>query len=117
MQVAEALDATGLTWCRNPSQTGYGIPIAEFGAETEKFYPDFLLWTGSAIWAIDPKGTHIKEGAVLNKLFSVTGVPGVSVPVHIALILEGSHTLTAQEKWVSDKKAAGFTLSGARQRE
>jgi type III restriction enzyme len=110
VQVAEALDATGLTWCRNPSQTGYGIPIAEFGAETENFYPDFILWTDSGIWAIDPKGTHIKEGAVLNKLFSVTGVPGVSISVHVALILEGSHTLTAQEKWVSDKKTAGFTL-------
>lgn len=110
VQVADALDATGLTWCRNPSRTGYAIPIAEFGAETENFYPDFLLWTDKEIWAIDPKGTHIKEGAVQNKLFDVTGVPSVTIPVRVALILEGSHTLTAGEKWVSDKKAAGFTL-------
>lgn len=111
VQVADALDATGLTWCRNPSLTGYGIPIAEFGAETENFYPDFLLWTDKEIWAIDPKGNHIKEGAVQNKLFDVTGVSGVSIPVRVALLLEGSHTLTAQGTWVSDKKAAGFTLA------
>ncbi len=111
VQVADALDKTGLTWCRNPSLTGYGIPIAEFGAETENFYPDFLLWTDKEIWAIDPKGNHIKEGAVQNKLFDVTGVSGVSIPVRVALLLEGDHKLTAQDKWVSDKKAAGFTLA------
>lgn len=110
VQVAEALDATGRTWCRNPSQTGYGIPIAEFGTETENFYPDFLLWTDKEIWAIDPKGNHLKEGAAQNKLFDVTGVTGVSTPVRVALILQGSCTLTTQGVWVSDKKAAGFTL-------
>lgn len=110
VQVAEELDKTGLTWCRNPSLTGYGIPIAEFGAETENFYPDFLLWTDSEIWAIDPKGNHIKEGAVQNKLFDVTGVSGVSIPVRVVLLLKGSCTLTVQGTWASDSKAAGFTL-------
>lgn len=110
VSIADALDATGLIWCRNPSQTGYSIPIAEFGAETENFYPDFLLWTEKEIWAIDPKGAHIKEGAVQSKLFDVTGVPGVQIPVRVALVLEGDHKLTAQEKWISDKKASGFTL-------
>ncbi|MGI4789341.1 MAG: DEAD/DEAH box helicase family protein [Janthinobacterium lividum] len=110
VQVAEALDATGLTWCRNPSQTGYNIPIAEFGAETENFYPDFLLWTEKEIWAIDPKGNHLKEAAAQNKLLDLTGISGVSIPVRVALILEGSCTLTAQGTWVNDKKAAGFTL-------
>lgn len=110
VQVAAALDATGLTWCRNPSTVGYGIPIVEFGAETENFYPDFLLWTDKEIWAIDPKGKHLAEGAVQDKLFDVTGVPGVKIPVRVALVLAGIHTRTDQGKWANDKKAAGFTL-------
>jgi type III restriction enzyme len=111
VQVAAALDKTGLAWCRNPSKTGYGVPIAEIGTETQKFYPDFLLWTDQQIWAIDPKGAHLKEGAVQNKLFDVTGVPGVTTPVRVALILEGEHVLNQYGQWISSKKDEGvFTL-------
>ena len=45
VQVAAALDATGLLWCRNPAKPGNGIPITELGANVVAFYPDFLLWT------------------------------------------------------------------------
>lgn len=110
VQVAEALDATGLTWCRNPSLTGYNIPIAEFGAETLNFYPDFLLWTEQEVWAIDPKGTHLRSEAIQTKLFDVTAISGVSTPVRVALLLEGSCTSTTPGAWSSDKKAGGFTL-------
>ena len=110
VRVAEALDTLDLTWCRNPSKTGYGIPIAALGASVENFYPDFLLWTGTAIWAIDPKGEHLKEAAVQNKLYDVTGVVGVSIPVKVALILEGAHDITTEGVWKSSKKEGGYTL-------
>lgn len=110
VRVAEALDTLGLTWCRNPSKTGYGIPIAELGAGVENFYPDFLLWTDKEIWAIDPKGEHIKEAAVQNKLYDVTGVEGVTVPLRVALILEGTYTVNPQGGWVNSKKEGGYTL-------
>lgn len=40
--VADALNRLGHAWCRNPVR-GYGIPIAELGADTDWFYPDFLM--------------------------------------------------------------------------
>ncbi len=102
-------DTTGLPWCRNPAKTGYGIPITELGADVTTFYPDFLLWGQKEIWAIDPKGAHIKEAAIQNKLLDIA-VDGVTMPVRVALILEGAHVLTAQGSWVSSKKDDGFTL-------
>ncbi len=111
--VADALDKLGLAWCRNPAveSTGFAIPIPYLGAEVVNFYPDFLLWTNDKIWAIDPKGGHLKEGAVQTKLFNVASIPNVSPPVHIALILEGKHVYNANaDTWSSDKKAPGYTL-------
>lgn len=35
---ARALDETGHDWCRNPSRSGYGIPLITLGA-TRTFYP------------------------------------------------------------------------------
>ena len=111
--VAEALDKLGLAWCRNPAvaSTGYKIPIPYLGVEVENFYPDFLLWTDKRIWAIDPKGAHLKEGAVQSKLFDVARIPNLDPPVDIALILEGKHTCTPNgDVWTSDKRADGYTL-------
>jgi len=110
VEVAYALDALELDWCRNPSRTGYAIPVCVLGADVENFYPDFLLWTKECVWAIDPKGAHLKEAAVRDKVFDVMGVGGVSVPVRVALVLEGRHTLTTQGTWTEDKHATGVTL-------
>ena len=113
IKVAEALDALNLTWCRNPAvaSAGFAIPIPYLGAEVENFYPDFLLWTEDRIWAIDPKGAHLKEGAVQSKLFDVANIPNITTPVHAALILEGKHIYNPNaDSWSSDKKAPGYTL-------
>ena len=113
VDVADALDALGLAWCRNPAvaSTGFAIPIPYLGAEVENFYPDFLLWAEDKIWAIDPKGSHLKEGAAQSKLFDVANIPGMATPVHAALILEGKHTYNPNgDSWSSDKKAPGYTL-------
>ena len=52
LRFAEAIDATGLAWCRNPSRVGYGVPLITLG-KTTTFYPDFLVWKGDTVFAID----------------------------------------------------------------
>ncbi len=45
-----------------------------------------------------------------NKLFDVTNVDGVTTPVRVALILEGSHVLNAQGVWVSSRGSEWVSL-------
>jgi type III restriction enzyme len=67
---ARALDKTGLTWARNPSRSGYGIPLISIG-DTEHFYPDFVLWTATDVICIDTKAPHILREDAGRKLLSV----------------------------------------------
>ena len=92
-QLAEALDALDLEWCRNPAKTGYGIPIPEIGQGTTNFYPDFLLWTPSCLWAIDPKGAHLINDAIYNKLMGLTDISELPLKIRVAFVLEGEHIL------------------------
>ena len=65
MPFARAIDKTGLTWYRNPSRSGYNIPLISVGP-TRNFYPDFLVWKGKDVFAIDTTGGHLlkeKTGA------------------------------------------------------
>ena len=55
---ATALDATGLMWCRNPSRSGYAIPLVSVGSNSN-FYPDFLVWKGKDVFALDTTGGHL----------------------------------------------------------
>ncbi len=55
---AEGLDATKKLWARNPSRTGYGIPLISPGT-TRSFYPDFLVWDEANIIAVDTTGGHL----------------------------------------------------------
>jgi type III restriction enzyme len=98
VQIAEALDTLGLEWCRNPSKTGYGIPIPEIGAGTTNFYPDFLLWTPACLWAIDPKGAHLANDAIRNKMLGVSNVEGMPLKIRVALILDGTYELGANDR-------------------
>ena len=109
IEVANALDLLGKTWCRNPSLTGYGLPIAELGAESRNFYPDFLLWTEAEVWAIDPKGSHLKEAAAQNKLFDIPQSGG-TLPLRVALVLQGKFSVSNNGAWSRDAKE-GYTLA------
>ncbi len=93
VQVAEALDTLDMEWCRNPSKTGYGIPIPEIGQGTVNFYPDFLLWTKKTLWAIDPKGAHLATDAIREKLLGVSDIPDLPLPMRVALVIEGEYEL------------------------
>ncbi len=110
VRLADALEALGKPWARNSSKTGYSIPIPVLGADTANFYPDFLLWTDEGIWAIDPKGNHLKEGAVLNKLLNLSAVRNNKIPVRIALVLQGSHDLGQTGHFQKTGNRDGFTL-------
>ena len=109
VKVAEALDTLGLDWCRNPSKTGYYIPIAELGEGTTKFYPDFLLWTPKCLWVIDPKGPHITNDAIHNKLLGVSDVDGMPIKVRVALTLQGRYVLGPNNR-PQKQSSDGYTL-------
>ena len=67
---ADALDKTGLTWARNPSRSGYGIPLITVGP-TSNFYPDFLVWTAKRVLCVDTKGPQLVESTARRKLLTI----------------------------------------------
>ncbi|GAB3799048.1 hypothetical protein GCM10028819_21520 [Spirosoma humi] len=93
VRLAEALDTLGLDWCRNPSKTGYGIPIPEVGHGTTNFFPDFLLWSSKCLWAIDPKGSHLLNDAIRTKLLGVSDVDDMPLKIRVAFVVEGKWEL------------------------
>jgi hypothetical protein len=111
LKVAQVIDSLAKPWCRNPvGNDGYRIPIQELGSDTIWFYPDFLLWSKpNEVWALDPKGKHLIEGAVPPKLLNLSGVKNISPAIKVAFILEGSFTID-QQGIFSKNGREGFTL-------
>lgn len=111
VKVADALDSLGKPWCRNPVKVGYKIPLPRLGTKNISFYPDFLLWTGKEVWAIDPKGDHLVDAAVAQKLLDLSGVKGLKPLIRIAFVLEGHWQQNAAGVWEpSGAKSGGFTF-------
>ncbi|QFP75050.1 DEAD/DEAH box helicase [Deinococcus sp. AJ005] len=110
--VADALDSLGNRWCRNPvSNDSFRLPIPILGADSLWFYPDFILWGNDEIIALDPKGKHLAEDAILNKLLDTALIKGHSTPVRVALILEGNFVPDAQGTLRKNGKSSdGYTL-------
>lgn len=92
---AKAVDATGLDWCRNPSRTGYGIPLISIGA-TNTFYPDFLIWRGDDVLAVDTKGEHLLLEAAGRKLLAIRPV-GVAATLTIHFVSKGKFNDKVQQ--------------------
>lgn len=69
LECAEALDATGSVWHRNPS-SGFCIPLLTEG-DTRSFFPDFIVWSKDLVYCLDTKGKHLLTDAVARKLFDV----------------------------------------------
>lgn len=111
LRVAEALDDLARPWCRNPvGKDGYKLPIQELGSDTIWFYPDFLLWTKpNQVWAIDPKGSHLREAAVAHKLLDLGSMKNISPTIRVAFILEGGYIID-QQGLFSKTGSQGFTL-------
>jgi len=105
---AQALDATGLPWCRNPSQTGYKIPLLSPGA-TVWFFPDFLLWVGNTVFCLDTKGEHLVESDAGRKLLNILPATGSEAEVKVKLISRG--------RWDAERNRTspdGYSLWGVR---
>jgi type III restriction enzyme len=87
-EFATALDKTKKSWCRNPPQGGYEIPLLDRG-NTRTFNPDFLVWADKKnIVAIDTKGDHLIVEDAGRKLFHIDAVsPGPKVSIR--LVTEG----------------------------
>lgn len=86
---ARAIDATGIPWARNRSQTGYKIPLVSLG-QTVWFFPDFLVWLDDTVICVDTKGNHIVEGDARRKLLSIQPHKDVSTRVEVKFVTEGT---------------------------
>ncbi len=93
---AKAVDDTGLDWCRNPPRSGYGIPLISIGA-TSNFYPDFLIWRGDEVLAVDTKGEHLLLEASGRKLLSIRPAGGVPTTLAIHFVSKGKFNDKVQQ--------------------
>jgi type III restriction enzyme len=105
---AQALDKLGVTWSRNPARTGYGIPLPSLGP-TMTFYPDFLVWSGGDVFAIDTKGGHLLAEAAVRKLLWIETPRRADVRLFVRLVSEGKWTAG-----VELETKDGYTLWGAK---
>lgn len=106
---ARAIDKTGLTWFRNPSRSGYNIPLISVGP-TRNFYPDFLVWRGKDAFAIDTTGGHLLKEKTGRKLLSIEPAKATSARLIVRLVSEG--------QWngdVEQEDSAGYTVWGRKQ--
>jgi type III restriction enzyme len=106
-EFADAIDATRRTWCRNPSQGGFEIPLLDRGS-TKTFNPDFLVWCDRRVLAIDTKADHLIVEDAARKLFFIESIGG-GPKLEIRLVTRG--------KWHSrsgeigkDAGSTGFTV-------
>lgn len=103
---ADALDRLGAPWCRNPSQSGYGIPLITPGS-TRTFYPDFLVWCGSDVFAIDTTGGHLLAEKTARKLLTIQTPADAESRVLIRFVSEGRWSAAPQP---IQEHAEGFTV-------
>ena len=108
---ARALDETGNAWCRNPSKSGYGIPLITPG-RTRTFYPDFLAWLSDDsgdTYAIDTTGAHLLGEKTGRKLLFIRAPRGVPGHLHVRFVAKGKIDAALPQ---SDK--AGYTVFSQR---
>jgi type III restriction enzyme len=103
---ARALDRTKRTWCRNPSQGAYGIPLLNNGG-TKTFNPDFLVWVDKYVVAIDPKGGHLIVDESNRKLFQIKKIEE-GPELLVRLVSEGEWHVSHNE--ISQIGSSGYTV-------
>lgn len=102
---ADAIDKTGLTWARNPSRSGYGIPLISVGP-TANFYPDFLIWTEERVICVDTKGPHMVHETARRKLLRIRPAKEGS-RLDVQFISNGKY-----DDHLEQKHSSGFTCWG-----
>lgn len=106
---AAALDGAGIPWCRNPSQSGYGIPLITVG-RTRTFYPDFLAWKEGTVYAIDTKADHTLPDGAARKLLRIEPPAGAAERLIIRFVSKGTWTGPTELQ-----KPDGYTVWGLKQ--
>lgn len=101
---AQELDRTRATWCRNPSRSGFGIPLLSPGA-SKTFYPDFLVWKGKYVFALDTTGEHILESKLGRKLLAIAPHSKAKTQLVVRLISAGRWNAQPQRE-----SGEGFTV-------
>jgi len=93
---ADALDQEGHPWFRNPSRSGYAIPLISLGT-TANFYPDFIIWRDGAVIAVDTKGGHLLQDAATRKLLRIEPPHGMNERLIVRFVSEGRWTPEARQ--------------------
>jgi type III restriction enzyme len=106
---AEGLDRAAAVWARNPSRTGYGIPLISPGT-TSSFYPDFLVWDGPNVFALDTTGGHLLKEKTGRKLLSIESAKPTSGRLVVRLVSEGQWNTDVEQE-----DSAGYTVWGRKQ--
>jgi type III restriction enzyme len=106
---ARAIDKTGLTWYRNPSRSGYNIPLISVGP-TRNFYPDFLVWKGKDVFAIDTTGGHLLKDKTGRKLLAIEPAKATSGRLFVRLVSVGQWNADVEQE-----DSAGYTVWGRKQ--
>jgi len=88
LECAKAIDALNWPWYRNPSNGGFSLPLLLPGTK-RSFFPDFVIWTNTAIWLIDPKGDHLIKDDAGKKLIAIDNASG-QVSLKVCLITQGT---------------------------
>ncbi len=109
MPFARALDRLGQPWSRNPSRSGFGIPLLKQGG-ADTFYPDFLAWAHGDVYAIDTKGSHLHADATrkLVRLRQANGRPRI----HVRFVVEGRWNLVGLQTHDTGYTVIGFKPDG-----
>jgi len=71
VMMAECLDSLGVDWARNPSRTGFGIPLPRATESSTTFYPDFIAWKDERTFLIETKGSHLIEEAKKERMIDL----------------------------------------------
>lgn len=90
LDFAKAIDTAEHKWARNVPRTGYGIPLISKGS-TQKFYPDFLIWTENKVTCLDTKGAHLIAETRERKLLTIHNPANATPEVVIAFVSEGTY--------------------------
>jgi type III restriction enzyme len=101
---AKELDKLKLPWCRNPSRSGFGIPLLSLG-QSKTFYPDFLVWKAKHVFALDTTGEHILQDKLGRKLLRIEPHPKSKIKLLVRLISKGNWDDKPQRV-----SAEGFTV-------
>ncbi len=101
---AQQLDKLRLPWSRNPSRSGFGIPLLSPG-QSKNFYPDFLVWKGRHVFALDTTGEHILEGKLGRKLLAIDPHPKARLRLVVRLVSAGRWNSQPQRE-----SGEGFTV-------